>query len=77
MFLDNLNNYLKAVHWRRKDLANTTGLAPETISRWNKTDRFRPSRESLIKIRDVLNIELARQGKKADVTIDKLISEGD
>lgn len=75
MFIENLNRYLKEVGWQRKDLAAATGLWAESISRWNQTDRFRPGRESLEKIKTALNAELERQGKPFRVTIDSLLAE--
>ena len=55
MFTENLKTYLTEVGWRKKDLAEKSGLCPESISRWNQIDRFCPSRDSLIKIRDAFN----------------------
>ena len=75
MFTENLKTYLKEVGWRKKDLAAKTGLYPESISRWNKTDKFCPSRGSLIKIRDALNAELARQRKPYRISINDLLSD--
>lgn len=76
MFIENLNEWLKLVKWRKTDLANNTGIPLESISRWNQTDKFYPGLRSLRKIRDALNAELKRQGKPFEVTIDKLISNG-
>ena len=75
MFTKNLNAYLAMVGWLKKDLAHATGICPESISRWNKTDKYRPGRESLEKIKSALNKELKKQGKPVEVTIDRLIAD--
>lgn len=73
MFNENLITYIQQVGWRKKDLAAAAGICPESISRWNQIDKFRPGRESLIKIRDALNKEFKKQRKPFSITIDDLL----
>ena len=75
MFNENLESYLKELGWYKKDLAAAADIAPESISRWKQADRFRPSRESLRKIRDALNAEAKNQRKLFRVTIDELLAD--